>query len=281
MQSTLNQTLYLMRIHQLIPPRILGSLLVLFAATAFTASCSSSSSMNPGKSKKVIEMTKGPCYGNCPVFTLTIYENGYATYRGERYTDRLGTYGKKLDKAQMQRLLDEFKKTNLWQYRDVYVGRIPDMQSVTITYHEGARKKTVAGKEIRPNSVKWLESVLDQVANTDGWVLKEALDNSKPDFIIPNELLVELYEGVEPEEWAKEYSDVDMLFDQQLGESEFWVFSFDDALIEPEQMLERVRLDEDVISAEFNKKLFDNLDKKAADNGKPSTSRERKLDKQQ
>ena len=271
-----------MRIHHLIPPRILGICIVLVAAMTFVTSCNASSNFNPGKSKKVIEMSKGPCYGNCPVFTLTIYENGYASYRGERYTDRLGTYGKKLDKAQMQRLLNEFKTANLWQYRDVYVGRIPDMQSVTISYAEAGRSKSITGKEIRPNAIKWLESQLDQIANSDGWVLKEALEESRPDFIIPNELLVELYEDVEPEEWVKEYSDVELMIERQLGESEFWIFSFDDSLVQPEQMLERVRRDEDVLSAEFNKKLFEELDKKNKDSNRPpTTSRERKLDKQQ
>ena len=116
-----------MRLDHLIPPRTLGIFLALSFSFAFSTSCGSSIPAPQGKRDKVIEMSKGPCYGNCPVYTLTVFGNGLASYKGERNTDRLGTYVKKLDKAQMERLRREFKNANLWQYRDVYTGRIPDM----------------------------------------------------------------------------------------------------------------------------------------------------------
>ena len=260
----LNQTLFLMSINHLIPPRTLGLSVVSFVLIALMfAGCGPSASMSLNNMDKVIEMTKGPCYGRCPVFTLTIYENGIVSYKGERYTDRLGTYVKKLEKGEMERLLREFKNANIWQYKDAYRGRIPDMQSVSITYYEGSKKKTVTGKEIRPNPVKWLESLLDQVAQSNvGWILKEAPAESAPDYLIANELVVELAENVDPEEWAKSYVQADMLLEKRLNETEFWIFSFDDGLISPEVMLEQVRTDKDVISAEFNKQIYNKLNEK-------------------
>ena len=257
----LNQTLFLMSINHLMPPRILGFFLISFVAIAFMfTGCGASANMSLNNMDKVIEMTKGPCYGRCPVFTLTVYDKGIVSYKGERYTDRLGTYVKKLEKEEMERLLREFKNANLWQYKDAYRGRIPDMQSVSISYYEGSRKKTVTGKEIRPNSVKWLESLLDQIAQSNtGWIQKEAPQDNVPDYLIPNELVVELSEGIDPEEWAKSYVQADMLLEKRLNDTEFWVFSFDDGLITPDVMLEQVRMDEDVISAEFNKQIYNKL----------------------
>lgn len=271
-----------MRLDHLIPPRTLGIFLALSFSFAFSTSCGSSTPAPQGKRDKVIEMSKGPCYGNCPVYTLTVFGNGLASYKGERNTDRLGTYVKKLDKAQMERLRREFKNANLWQYRDVYTGRIPDMQSVTITYFEGDRKKTVSGKEVRPNAVKWLESILDQVANDpEGWVLKEPLQDDLPDYLIPNELVVELSGGISPEEWAENYVEADMVAERQFSDTGYWIFSFDDSLISPDQMLEKVRTDENVLSAEFNKKQFNELNVKEDDSSKPSAGKEKKTDKQQ
>ncbi|MCB0585727.1 MAG: hypothetical protein KDD06_10455 [Phaeodactylibacter sp.] len=250
-----------MSINPLMPPRILGFFASSFIlAVLLSAGCGSAANMNLGSMNKVIEMTKGPCYGRCPVFTLTVYDKGIVSYKGERYTDRLGTYVKKLEKEDLERLLREFKNANLWQYKDAYRGRIPDMQSVSITYYEGSRKKTVTGKEIRPNSVKWLESLLDQVAQSNiGWVQKEAPQDNIPDYLIPNELVVELAEGIDPEEWAKSYVQADMLLEKRLNDTEYWIFSFDDGLITPEVMLEQVRMDEDVISAEFNKQIYNKI----------------------
>ena len=281
----LNQTLFLMSINHLIPPRTLGLSVVSFVLIALMfAGCGPSASMSLNNMDKVIEMTKGPCYGRCPVFTLTIYENGIVSYKGERYTDRLGTYVKKLEKGEMERLLREFKNANIWQYKDAYRGRIPDMQSVSITYYEGSKKKTVTGKEIRPNPVKWLESLLDQVAQSNvGWILKEAPAESAPDYLIANELVVELAENVDPEEWAKSYVQADMLLEKRLNETEFWIFSFDDGLISPEVMLEQVRTDQDVISAEFNKQIYNKLNEKegAGKDGKKDSATKQQAVKQQ
>ncbi|MCB0593457.1 MAG: hypothetical protein H6557_02240 [Lewinellaceae bacterium] len=274
-----------MSINHLIPPRTLGLSVVSFVLIALMfAGCGPSANMSLNNMDKVIEMTKGPCYGRCPVFTLTIYENGIVSYKGERYTDRLGTYVKKLEKGEMERLLREFKNANIWQYKDAYRGRIPDMQSVSITYYEGSKKKTVTGKEIRPNPVKWLESLLDQVAQSNvGWILKEAPAESAPDYLIANELVVELAENVDPEEWAKSYVQADMLLEKRLNETEFWIFSFDDGLISPEVMLEQVRTDQDVISAEFNKQIYNKLNEKegAGKDGKKDSATKQQAVKQQ
>ena len=249
-----------MSINPLVPPRILGFILIMFSATLFN-SCGTTANADLSRLDPIIEMSKGPCYGRCPVFTLTVYENGIASYEGERYTDRLGTYVKKLEKGQMERLLGEFKRANVWQFRDSYRGRIPDMQSVTITYREGNKKKTITGKEIRPNAVKWLETQLDQVAQSEGWILKEAPQDNVPDYLIPDQLLVELEGGSDPEEWAKKFAQADMLFERPLNDSGFWIFSYNDELITPDQMLEQVRMDEEVISAEFNKRIYNEMNK--------------------
>lgn len=250
------------------PKALVFSLLFILSIAMTITGCGPSANMTLNPADKVIEMTKGPCYGNCPVFTFTIYKNGIASYKGERNTDRLGLYVKKLEKGDMERIMAEFKRANMWQFRDTYRGRIPDMQSVTITYVEGTKKKTVTGKEIRPNAIKWLEAQLDQIANNnEGWILKEAPAETAPDYLIPNELIVELNEGVDPEEWAKKYIHSDMLFEKQLADSGYWIFSFDDSLIIPEEMLEQVRMDEEVISAEFNKSIYNQLDEKEKKEG--------------
>ena len=153
---------------------------------------------------------------------------------------------------------------------------------MTITYFEGDRKKTVSGKEVRPNAVKWLESILDQVANDpEGWVLKEPLQDDRPDYLIPNELVVELSDGISPEEWAETYVEADMVAERPFSDTGYWIFSFDDSLISPDQMLEKVRTDVNVLSAEFNKKQFNELNVKEDDSSKPSAGKEKKTDKQQ
>lgn len=70
--------------------------------------CNSSQGLGSNDKKvKIIEMKKGPCFGRCAVFTLSIYDNGTATYEGERFTNRLGLHTKQLGNAAFKELVTE------------------------------------------------------------------------------------------------------------------------------------------------------------------------------
>ena len=40
----------------------------------------------------LFELIKGGCYGTCPIFSISIYENRQIKYEGKRFVDALGTY---------------------------------------------------------------------------------------------------------------------------------------------------------------------------------------------
>ncbi|MEM9549416.1 MAG: DUF6438 domain-containing protein, partial [Bacteroidota bacterium] len=39
-------------------------------------------------------LSKGVCFGSCPVYELKVYHGGYATFLGIQNTDRIGLYEK-------------------------------------------------------------------------------------------------------------------------------------------------------------------------------------------
>lgn len=220
------------------------------------ATCRSSKNKNLAELKKVAEMKKGPCFGRCPVFTLTIYDNGLASFEGERFTDRLGLYVKNLTPAKTKEVKEAFKAANLWQYKDVYRGRIPDLQTVTVVYHEGTEVKSITGKDGRPDVVMELEAMLDKIVDEEGWELKNKPKNDLPSNVIANELIVEISKRIDVNVWSRKYAKQNLQVVKSLSPNGlFWLVSFDDQIIPPKQMLEFIKNDPDVISAEFNKKL--------------------------
>ena len=239
---------------------LLSTLTILFASFSLVLTVSTCWSTKTGTNleslTKVIEMKKGPCFGRCPVFTLTIYDNGLASYEGERFTDRLGIYIKSLSSSQFNKIKEAFVDANIWQYKEVYRGRIPDLQTVTIIYHEGNESKSVMGKDGRPDVIMELEALLDDIVNEEGWELKEKPESDLPDNVIPHELIVQVDSNIDINAWARKYTKQSMQVVKSLSPNGyFWLVSFDDQVIPPKQMLEFVRNDSDVISAEFNKKL--------------------------
>jgi len=228
---------------------------VLVLATAISSCSPPLSMVATDKLSPVIEMNKGACFGRCPVFTLTIYSNGVASYNGERHTDKMGLYLKRLPKSELEALLAAFKKADLWQYPDVYRSQFPDLPAVNITYHEAERSKSILGKETRPEAVIELEGRLNTLANSEGWTLRNAPDYQLPPGVIANQLVVELREETDQNAWLRNYAKQDMkLLKKVWPANNKLIVSYSTKVIDPPSMLELVRQDTEVLSAEYNRR---------------------------
>ncbi len=204
----------------------------------------------------IIEMSKSPCYGRCPVFTLTVYEKGIVSYRGERYTPRTGLWIKKLDKPTYQALLEAFRQANLWQFDNAYRGEYFDAPTVAITYYEEGDVKTITGKDGRPAQVLALEALLDDITLLDGWKQISKPNHGLPENVIPNELIVQLVDGRDAVMWVRQYRRHEMQVVERITPAgNYWLVRYNAETTDPESMLAKVRDDAEVIGAEFNKKL--------------------------
>ncbi len=206
---------------------------------------------------KRIEISKGPCMGQCPVYTLTVYNNGLATYRGERFTEKEGLFVKKLDKETYEQLLQSFDNTNLWQFNTVYPTEFPDLPTVSITYFdEEGNRKQVIGKDSRPQPVLELEKLLDAVANGTGWTTRDGQRSvaTAGRTTAPPELIVQLDPGVSPQAWVIPYVQYELTIKEGISPNgNYWLFTFNPATIDPQQLLDRIRQDRYVYSAQFNR----------------------------
>lgn len=147
--------------------------------TALTFSCNTSQEITDlSQLKKEIEMKKGGCFGTCPVYTLTIYENGIASFEGMRDTEKLGLHTKKLSKKDYKGIKHAFQTSNFFTLDDNYPSNVSDLPKIAISYHQNGQSKTVTGDLGRPQIVVSLENILTQVAESEGWTLKEAAQNN-------------------------------------------------------------------------------------------------------
>ncbi|HYD13562.1 MAG TPA: DUF6438 domain-containing protein [Allosphingosinicella sp.] len=62
--------------------------LILFAAALAVPAAAQSPTRSPTRS---ITYETGPCFGRCPVYSVTVYSNGRATFTGRRFTAVEGT----------------------------------------------------------------------------------------------------------------------------------------------------------------------------------------------
>ncbi len=235
---------------------ISSSLLLLFGL--FACNSAKKGTKEPGQAMAtdalVIQMSKGACFGTCPVYTLEVFADGQVTYRGRNFTEKMGLYRRQLPETDLQNLIRDFREANLPQYDSLYLSGATDLQMTSISFYQSDYSKSVKGDFERPAAVRELEKQLIALGESGDWVQEEA---HLPPGTIPNQLIIELAEGANGERWAARQ---DAKYGLQLirriaPNLNLWLFSFDDKKMAPERMLILMRQTQGVKKAEFNKNL--------------------------
>lgn len=231
------------------------SLILLFACTPTKESKTNNSVYDPSDASTLMELKKSPCFGKCPVFEMTISKNGKVTYNGQRFTEKMGKFTKQLSEAALNDLNKKFADTDVFQYKDEYRVEVTDLPSTNIAYHADGKSKTIGGNGTFPDPVVALVKALDEIANSDGWDLVGA-DPSLPKHFIQNEFLIQLKKGVNAHELANKFVAQKLAVKKQIAPtSNLWLFSYDSSTLSPKKMLETIKASDNVVEAEFNKRL--------------------------
>src|SRR5690349_3473487 len=67
-----------------------------------------------------ITLERTACFGVCPVYTLTIYEDGTVVYEGENHVEVMGTQTFEIDPATVDQIVDAFADAGYFEWDDTY-----------------------------------------------------------------------------------------------------------------------------------------------------------------
>jgi len=242
----------------------LGVTLLLICLLAFACKSTKETITEPESSEDnlIISMSKGACFGTCPVYTLDIHKGGFCTFHGRKNTKKKGKFAKKLSKEDYKNLVNAFKDSNFMEFEDHYESNIADLPSVSISYVEGGVKKSVLGKRERPEALHKLQFKLETIAESlDDWTLMEApseeeLKKEEPK-LIKSEIILTTLGGPQLARWfdnmRQEYS---VRIMKKLSDtSDMWLISYNKKRFSPEEMLSILQNDPFVKSAEFNQEV--------------------------
>lgn len=87
--------------------------------------------------KPLIDFRQTVCFGTCPVYSATIYEDGTVDYHGEQHVDLKGSHKFKLSEGAMIDLKNKIKKLNVSELKKEYDGNITDLPSTHMTFYLG------------------------------------------------------------------------------------------------------------------------------------------------
>ncbi|MEE9439307.1 MAG: DUF6438 domain-containing protein [Saprospiraceae bacterium] len=208
------------------------------------------------------ELTKGVCFGRCPVFTLSISQNGIATFEGRINTDKQGIYKRKLTVEEMDGLEDAFGLSGFSKFDTEYKSKITDLPMIKIGYNNGKGLKLISGKETRPESLKQLQFMLERIADAGEWeMIKSAPDGSvnntkKPKVLmIYDQVIIDPVPGLQMKRWLESKKSIGVRLIKKIAPGlNYYLITYNTELIKPEDFLKLLKDDKGIKTAEFNKK---------------------------
>lgn len=110
------------------------------------------------------------CFGKCPVYTLHIYNSGYAVYNGTANVNLMGRHTSNLTREQMIFLVDKANEINYFELKDVYDNEgVTDLPSATTSIVINGQRKSVKRRFDYPQSILTFEAAFDDIVKRMRW----------------------------------------------------------------------------------------------------------------
>ncbi|HMP28707.1 MAG TPA: DUF6438 domain-containing protein [Saprospiraceae bacterium] len=237
-------------------------LLFLLVSVIFLASCSSVKIIGDERGQ-VAAIEKSPCFGKCPVYAMRLFKDGKVIYEGRANTKKLGVYQKMLTKKELGAIVKAFDNAKFFTFNDSYSSELADLPSTLLYFSDGKINKSVVGKENRPAPIMQLQYMLEKIADSDGWLMLKGPDVQEEieervveeEVTIFSEIIIEPTPGSLPR-FLQDYQEKSVsLTDRITEDGRLWLIKYNTSAYKPEEMLQMIKSDSRIISAEFNKKL--------------------------
>lgn len=197
------------------------------------------------------------CFGRCPVYTLSLYENGLLIYQGERFTDKPGTWYQLLGRSETETLISQLDALDFESYPTVFPSQIPDMALRTVSYTSSSGTQyQSAFKEQAPDELAVVADRMKELGDSGSFTVYDGpldLFGEAPD-LDPQEIIVELRAGVNPTEWIINYSKQNVQYVERLApNSNYYLITTDPNLMTADDLIPFLREDPEVVSAQRNR----------------------------
>ena len=119
--------------------------------------------------KFILSIEKLRCMGDCPVFSLKIYENGFILYDGKMFVSPRGEYYGKISKKELDKLKGKFLENGYFDFKDFYKAQGMDLQTTYIYFSHKGQGKIIRDYSNPPEELRELEDLLTGLIKTVKW----------------------------------------------------------------------------------------------------------------
>jgi hypothetical protein len=109
------------------------------------------------------------CFGECPVFEMTIYKNLFVDYKGEMFVEPLGNQSGYISQEQLKELNSLIKKSSFFELENEYDGEVTDLPSAYITVNQNGKTKNIHARFNIPIELRKLTKYLSEMPQNVRW----------------------------------------------------------------------------------------------------------------
>jgi hypothetical protein len=126
----------------------------------------------------LVSFERGPCFGTCPVYVLTVLADGTVSFNGVRFVLAEGTQTATFSPQQVTELYQAVLDADFFDLEDRYEVAATDLPSILTTITMNGQIKTVyhyglgCGTELdlAPPGLCALEALLESIPSANAWV---------------------------------------------------------------------------------------------------------------
>jgi hypothetical protein len=111
----------------------------------------------------IIEMSKTPCFGQCPVYSIKIDRKGKGLYEGIENTEKKGMYMFSISGEALERLITSFLEIEFFQLEDEYYKPVSDLPTTYLSFRHNGAYKMIMDYAGAPPQLKSLEQEIESL----------------------------------------------------------------------------------------------------------------------
>lgn len=123
--------------------------------------------------KVAITLERTACFGSCPIYTITIYDNGDVVYKGDRFVTVTGEQKSQLDPETVKLMVKAFEDAGYFDWKEAYdTQTVTDMPSIITSVTSNGKTHRIvryAGDSSAPLALPFLEQWIDTMTASNLW----------------------------------------------------------------------------------------------------------------
>jgi hypothetical protein len=149
------------------------SIFIILVSCFFAFACKSKKDITytqQSEQNVFLSLERTPCYGTCENFKVIIYSNGYCTYEGKNFVEKIGKYESVIDKKKIELIKNKATEINYFSLENSYNHTgITDIPATITEIFINDKSKRIENRYRGPQELKDFELYIEGIINDLPW----------------------------------------------------------------------------------------------------------------